>query len=414
MLMQRWRSRGFFEPSQSIVVVDALTISTLFGLSTQLVHRFPGLSGLAFGAACHQTMRMAHECGHRSGICDVAHMPSETTHDWVAWLLTDVGAGTDFRWWKSAHRCHHEYTMSGRDCQLKAGDLPPIWAMQSDHLSIPPLLAQEFWWIPSLLFAQKLNFWKMGYDRTWKSFDDTELAVDGDRRWRKAGLMVHLILHACVAWPLRRKPKSMIKWIVACLCVQGLVGLQFMMNHIPTGENIVTAKNDMQSQIVHTVDYSCLWPLEEYLHISLAFQIEHHLVPKMPSEHLSKIVPDVKWLCDRHGLPYQSRPFTSLLWDHTVQLGRVSRDLGVFWHLLGVVVNLGIGWIFVLVMCWAQNISILDCLKLNSDQGGSGDKVLVSSGEARGGSKYVEVEVDAPEEEEGNSNPIVELDPSTV
>lgn len=375
MLIQRWRSHGLFEPLRSVLVMDVLTISSLLGLSTQLVHQFPGLSGLAFGAALHQSMRMAHECGHRSGFCDVAHVPSETMHDWIGWFWGNLGAGTDFRWWMSAHRCHHQYTMSTKDCQLHAGDLPPIWAMQSDHLDIPPLLAQELWWMPALLTVQKLNFWKMGYERTSYSRAPgalDERAGDGDGRWRRAGLLVHMALHVSFVWPLRRKPGPMLKWILACLWVQGVIGLQFLMNHVPTGANPSTNANDMQSQILHTVDYSCSWPLIEYMHISLAFQIEHHLVPKMPSEHLSKIVPDVKWLCAMHGLPYQSRPFTSLIWDHSIKLWRVSCDLGMAWHLMGFVMNLGIG--LVLAMCWTRGCGILGCWKLRIDPKDNGDK----------------------------------------
>merc|ERR1711862_16043 len=132
-----------------------------------------------------------------------------------------------------------------------------------------------------------------GYERVWNRFDATE-ATDSlayqDGLWRKAGLLVHMVMHAGFLWPLRKQPKSMLKWILACLWIEGTIGLQFLLNHVQTGKNPETTANHMQSQILHTVDYTCAWPLIEYMHISLAFQIEHHLAPKMPSEHLPKIV----------------------------------------------------------------------------------------------------------------------------
>ncbi len=47
---------------------------------------------------------------------------------------------------------------------------------------------------------------------------------------------------------------------------------------------------------------------------NLGFQVEHHLFPDMPSSRYAEVAPQVREVCERHGLPYNS--------------GRLGRQLG--------------------------------------------------------------------------------------
>lgn len=40
----------------------------------------------------------------------------------------------------------------------------------------------------------------------------------------------------------------------------------------------------------------------------LSFQIEHHLFPDMPSNHLARIAPRVREICRQYGIRYTSGP----------------------------------------------------------------------------------------------------------
>ena len=40
----------------------------------------------------------------------------------------------------------------------------------------------------------------------------------------------------------------------------------------------------------------------------LSFQIEHHLFPDMPSNHLARIAPRVREICRKYGIRYTSGP----------------------------------------------------------------------------------------------------------
>ena len=42
---------------------------------------------------------------------------------------------------------------------------------------------------------------------------------------------------------------------------------------------------------------------------NLSFQIEHHLFPDLPAHRYAEIAPEVRAICERHGLPYNTGPF---------------------------------------------------------------------------------------------------------
>jgi NADPH-dependent stearoyl-CoA 9-desaturase len=53
---------------------------------------------------------------------------------------------------------------------------------------------------------------------------------------------------------------------------------------------------------------------------NLGYQVEHHLFPDMPSTRYAEIAPQVKEICERYELPYNSGPFSQ-------QLGMVQRTI---------------------------------------------------------------------------------------
>ena len=53
---------------------------------------------------------------------------------------------------------------------------------------------------------------------------------------------------------------------------------------------------------------------------NLSYQVEHHLFPDLPSSRYAEIAPQVKDVCERYDLPYNSGPFLQ-------QLGMVQRTI---------------------------------------------------------------------------------------
>ena len=61
-------------------------------------------------------------------------------------------------------------------------------------------------------------------------------------------------------------------------------------------------------------------PLFHVISGNLGYQVEHHLFPDMPSTRYAEIAPQVKEICERYELPYNSGPFAQ-------QLGMVQRTI---------------------------------------------------------------------------------------
>nr|MBA3866629.1 fatty acid desaturase [Solirubrobacterales bacterium] len=53
---------------------------------------------------------------------------------------------------------------------------------------------------------------------------------------------------------------------------------------------------------------------------NLGYQVEHHLFPDLPSTRYAEVAPQVKDICERYDLPYNSGPFSQ-------QLGMVQRTI---------------------------------------------------------------------------------------
>jgi linoleoyl-CoA desaturase len=53
---------------------------------------------------------------------------------------------------------------------------------------------------------------------------------------------------------------------------------------------------------------------------NLGYQVEHHLYPDMPSSRYGEIAPQVRQICKKYGLPYNTGPFSK-------QLGSVHRTI---------------------------------------------------------------------------------------
>ncbi|ANZ24095.1 MULTISPECIES: acyl-CoA desaturase [Rhodococcus] len=51
-------------------------------------------------------------------------------------------------------------------------------------------------------------------------------------------------------------------------------------------------------------------PLFHVISGNLGYQVEHHLYPDMPSTRYSEVAPEVKDICERYGLPYNTGPLS--------------------------------------------------------------------------------------------------------
>lgn len=61
-------------------------------------------------------------------------------------------------------------------------------------------------------------------------------------------------------------------------------------------------------QVLGSVNFSTGGDLRDFLHGFLNYQIEHHLWPDLPPRVYQRIQPEVKAVCERHGVPYVQEP----------------------------------------------------------------------------------------------------------
>ena len=91
------------------------------------------------------------------------------------------------------------------------------------------------------------------------------------------------------------------------------------------------------TQVLGSANYRCGGEFTDYMSIWLNYQIEHHLIPDLPMRQYTRIQPEVKRLCEEHGIPYRQesvfRRFGRML---DVAVGKTSmRELQAFPRLSG-------------------------------------------------------------------------------
>lgn len=72
-------------------------------------------------------------------------------------------------------------------------------------------------------------------------------------------------------------------------------------------------------QILGSVNYRTGGDLNDWLHLFLNYQIEHHLWPDAPMRSYQWLQPKVQALCEKHGIPYVQES----VWKRAAQLARI-------------------------------------------------------------------------------------------
>ncbi|MDP3295765.1 MAG: acyl-CoA desaturase [Nevskia sp.] len=61
---------------------------------------------------------------------------------------------------------------------------------------------------------------------------------------------------------------------------------------------------------------------------NLSFQIEHHLFPDLPAHRYAEIAPEVRAICEKHGLPYKTGSFASQTLSTWKRIAKLSLPSG--------------------------------------------------------------------------------------
>lgn len=78
-------------------------------------------------------------------------------------------------------------------------------------------------------------------------------------------------------------------------------------------------------QVLGSTNFTTGPDLVDFLHGFLNYQIEHHLFPDLPMRQYQRIQPEVKAICEKHGVPYvQESVFARLRKTVAVMTGRAT------------------------------------------------------------------------------------------
>ena len=267
-----------------------------------------------------------------SKILDNMEIGHNVMHGQYDWMRDPALNSRMFEWdtvcpaeqWKHSHNyMHHTYTnIIDKDRDIGYG----ILRMEEQQKWNPYYLGNPAWAFLLMVFFE---WGVMLHDL------EIENVVSGDKKieelrpllrqqWRKAGRQVlkDYILFPALSGPLFL---STLTANATANLVRNLWAFSIIFcGHFPSGVATFTeeeTENETRGQwYVRQMMGSANITGGKLFHIlsgNLSHQIEHHLFPDLPARRYPEIAPEVRALCEKYGLPYNT--------------GRLSKQLGSTW-----------------------------------------------------------------------------------
>ena len=253
-----------------------------------------------------ENMEIGHNVLH--GQWDWMRDPAIHSGDWE-WDSASTSAS-----WKRAHNFrHHVYTnVLGRDRDLGYSAMR-VEPAQSWH---PVYLAQPvYFFLMAAIFEWAIAIYDLELDavrRREKFRGKARQEIEALLAKARGQLLKDYVLFPALAG--RRGARRALAGNVAANLIRNVwVHTIVFCGHIPEGAETFTEEQYRaetrggfyRRQLLG----SCNLEGSRLFHLltgNLSFQIEHHLFPDLPSNRYAEIAPQVRAVCERHGLPYNS------------------------------------------------------------------------------------------------------------
>ncbi len=305
------RNAGVFEHREirswlKLALLVSLTAGCLFVIS-----RFGWISALALvpvcAVLCTAAAMMGHEGSHRSTSA------SPTRNSFMAYLAFPVFSGLSLLYWREKHdRLHHGHpNVENVDPDIRPF---PFASTRTTHERCGP---KERWFQRNF---QKWAFWPMstlmalGMRRSSLVFL-AKLPKRFNREWWMdvGALVTHYSLWLVV-------PSLIWGPLIAFLIYSSIwagVGVFLVLVFLPAhaGLPILAEQNKDWLHQLETTRNLEMPKFISYFFIGLDYQVEHHLFPKIPHQHLPKAAAITSAWCKRHGIPYLTEPYHHALAD---------------------------------------------------------------------------------------------------
>jgi linoleoyl-CoA desaturase len=264
-------------------------------------------------------------------------------HGQYDWTNDPDLEGNEYEWdnvcpkeqWRHAHNhMHHTYAnIVGRDLDLGYGVIR-MSSMQKWH---PINLFQPFYTaIVALLFEWGVGFYGLlyrlnGTDRSFRdllkrgdSEEADEFLAQTDNVWRKVGRQV---LKDYILFPILTGPLFLLTLAgnAAANVLRNLWSFIIIFCGHFTRDVAMYPEAVLESETkadwyIRQIEASSNISGSFAFHVmtgNLSHQIEHHLFPDMPSLHYAEIAPEIRGICERYGIVYNtgslSRQFFQVL-----------------------------------------------------------------------------------------------------
>lgn len=312
---------------------------TLLGWATAWIMPNPvSVIALSLGRFTRWTM-VGHHVGHRG--YDKVGGPAGKSFaegwrrviDWFDWLVPAA--------WKHEHNVLHHYRLNeGRDPDLVEDNLRWLresgWPMPLRY-AVVLLFATTWKWMyyapNTLAELHRADVERDDLPRSVWTWDPRQPA--GRDLWLKSILPfagLHFVLLPALFYLV--SPWAAFAVLVNGLLAEILTNLHSFLVIVPNhaGDDLYrfetppAGKADfLLRQVLGSADFRTGGAVNDFLHGYLNYQIEHHLWPDLPMTAYVRAQPQVRALCERHGVPYvQQSVWTRLIKTVQVMVGAAS------------------------------------------------------------------------------------------
>ncbi len=265
---------------------------------------------IAAGILGTSAAMLGHQGSHRS------FSASPARNALLVHLIFPLFGGLSARYWREKHdRLHHGHpNVDGQDPDIRPF---PFVSSREEHLRCGPVRrwfhrrfqASLFWPLTTLMAA--------GMRRSSILYVASDARRGIDRGWLlDAGcLTAHytgwLLVPSLVWGPLAAFGLYASMWMVGGV----MLAMVFAPAHI--GLPIVRDQNHDWIHQLETTRNLELSRFTSWLFVGLDYQVEHHLFPRIPHQHLPRAAAITSAWCRRQGLPYLSLPYSAAFIDAT-------------------------------------------------------------------------------------------------
>ena len=324
-IRQELLRRGLFETDPSYYSKMGMWYMTLLAvalyLSLACSSKAAHLTGaVVMGLFWQQLAGTGHDIGHSS----VSHNFQQDNY--YGALYGTALMGISVGWWKRSHNVHHIVCNSiEHDCDIQ--HMPflavtpeilkkPFWSTYHNKVIFVDGAAKFFLKHQHILFPlvmalARFNLYVQSYILLLTT-DNKKAIVMNYRKEEFLGMGIFFTWVGFVCCSMPTWGESL-QWLLISHAFTALLHVQICLSHFSMETyhgNAYNTKDDewYTMQIKTTMNVDC-YEWNDWFHIGLQYQIEHHLFPTLPRHNLPIAKKMVKEVCKKHGIRYHEVTF---------------------------------------------------------------------------------------------------------